>query len=382
MISTLLLSSVLMVQDNRPRIREELPNGVEILAARVDDDDTAVVVVFASTKGMAQTPGGDGMRHLLEHICAKGPNKDADRRLETEGVLLSAETTRGGLILKTSGPAIKLSLALQVLGGIVSELKTSQEEIDREIKVIGQEQKINPVWWDFVVEANKAVFGEAWANPSGKIEEMTKATPESLEAARKATFGGGSVGVVIRGGIEPSFAILRAKEAFGKLGKASNGGSGYPPVLERTGQFRIKGQGESRSVIVTGLGSPKTAVTLGVAMALAGRLGGTVAYEPSLGPGLVTIWTPELAGLNEIDATPVEEMINQANNCRRAAQSWMRTRFGGTEGTARLEAMLLTDDSVATVEAIQSFALGATDAEILAAFRMFKKGNSIEVTGR
>ncbi len=368
-------------QDERPRIREELPNGVQILAVKSANPGKAVVSVFASARGLGDEPGSHGIRHLLEHLMAKGPDGSADRTLETEGVLLTAKTTRAGVWFSTSGPSSKVALSVEVLGRCVSAVRASEEEILREVSIMAQERKVMAPWWGFDAEAWKASFGAGAVDPFGDLELLGKVTPDVLEIGRMKTFAGNAVGVVVMGDIEPSVVVMRCKDAFGSLTKgATLRPARRPEAL--TGRVRLRGErGESRSVVVTGIGSGSTAATVGMAMVLASKVGGSVAYEPSLQPGIVTIWTKELAGLGTIDAYSSAEVVELFPQARAAASTWFRSVTGSLENRAGLEAMLLTEKSVSTVEVLGSYPMGATDSELRAAFERFKAGMGIEVDG-
>src|SRR5665213_4422706 len=86
--------------DQHPRLRTILPNGAAILVERVPGAKDLSVDLFAASRGTEESPISNGLRHLLEHLIAKGPNGDIDRRLETAGAFLSAETSRDTMCFK------------------------------------------------------------------------------------------------------------------------------------------------------------------------------------------------------------------------------------------------------------------------------------------
>lgn len=379
---SLLASFILMGQDERPRIKEDLANGVKVLVSEEPTPDRAVVVVFASASGVSDTPETQGQRHLLEHIIAKGPNKDADRRLETVGALLNAQTTRAGMYLTIEGPNDQLPLMLDVMKDVVSGVKTTQEELDRELGILRQEKVGLPRWWGFDAEAWKVGFGEAAVDPFGDLEALKGVTPEVLQEVFERTFSGATVAVTVTGDIDAGPTMLRCREAFAVLGRGDAVGNGKRKVEEVSGSKRVTARGQSRSVVVPGMANAKTAATVGVARILAGRVGGQVLYDPDLDPGLVTIWTPQSGAMAAIDEMAPAEVAGMRTQARLAAHSWFRSLAGTDVGHARLEAMLLQARSVTTIEIMESFCLGADDNELMAAYQLFRSGSAIEVNGR
>lgn len=381
MTSVLLLAAALTGVDDRPRIREELPNGTQVLAIRTADSGRAVVSVFASVRGMGDEPGNHGVRHLLEHLLAKGPGKDADARLEAEGVLLTARTTRAGLWLSTSGPAEALPLAVTVLAESLSRLETTQEEINRELAILKQEQRLLGPWWGFDALAWTTAFGTGAVDPFGDLELLSKATPEALATGRGRVFSGPAVGVVVAGDVLPSAVILRLKEAFSGLSRgAALRPERRPEALTGTVDLR-GGKGASRSLVVPGMGRGATAAAVGMAMVLAGKTGGSVVYDPALQPGLVTVWSPTIEGWAAVDGLSPEQVVELYPQARSAAGVWWRSLSGSLEGRADLEAMILAERSVSSLEVMGSYPAGATDAELRAAWEGFRKGKGVEVTG-
>lgn len=382
MWGTLSALVALAVQDDRPRVRETLPNGVTVLAVSKPGAEEAVVTVLASSRGFGDLPQSHGVRHLLEHIVAKGPKKDADRRLESEGVLLEAQTTREGLWLTTRGPGSKLALAVEVLKEIVLEVRTTEEELAREMEILRQEKVGLPGYWGFDAEAWVMGFGPEAVDPFGDLETMAGMGPEALAAAGRSVFEGGNVTVVALGDLSAATTAVRLREAFGGLRRSTTEPGAKRESIAGQGMKRISARGSSRSAVVSGLGSSETVAVIGAAMALAGRIGGQVLYTPSYQPGLVTIWTPSGFGIDEIDDFSPAQLTSWTQEARVGANAWFWGTTGSLTGEAQTEALMLASGAPTPLSVLASYPAGATDAEIMQGFARFFRGNALEVRGR
>lgn len=381
-LTALVCAAVLGHQDNRPRIKETLPNGVRILVQRIEGATRAVVTVYASSVNDPDTPENHGMRHLLEHISAKGPNKDIDRRLETKGTILEATTQRDATWMMTSGPVETLPLAVDALVEVTTQLKTSPEELAREAGIMTQEGNQRPEWALSEGAVWRAAFGDSTLDPFGNLEVIRKATPESLAATQRGIFAGGQMAVVVMGDIDPASTMLRCKEAFSKV-RPSTWKRLDRDLSGEPGAFRDNAaKGVCRAVPVPGIGSAKTAAAVGLASVFAARTGSSVIYEPSATNGLVTIWNKDNRGLSMIDGWSEAEIREMFPEARSAAYAWFNGLRGSLEGRSKIEAVLLESGSVATVDLIKSFTTGCTDAELWEAYQQLKFGNGFEVRGR
>jgi len=98
-----------------------------------------VVELFAASRGTEEAPINNGLRHLLEHLIAKGPSGDLDKRLETAGGFLTAETGRDTMSFRVNLPPGKLDLGLRTLGEVMQMPVVTTETIQREAAIVAQE---------------------------------------------------------------------------------------------------------------------------------------------------------------------------------------------------------------------------------------------------
>lgn len=379
--AVLAIGSIVQAQpDDRPRIREELSNGVKLLTSNQGyvGSGKVCLVVYASAQSSGVPASG---RHLLEHISAKGSNKDVDRRLETVGVLLQADSTRNGTWFLLSGSADQLPVMVDCVKDILGPLKTTAEELKREISILHQERAVQAPWWPFDSAAWKVAFGENSTDPFGIESEFAAYTPDTLETVRKSAYSGGAVSCVAFGDINPAIAMDRLKSAVSALPVGAD--TVTPRAVESfVGRARAGQKGEARSSVVPGLDSSQTATTVAVALVLARKLGGSVAYEPAFGPGVVTLYSPSLAGLSGVEA------VTQADNSvfiaevRSASRSWWYSLTNSLESRAKIEALFLRDGASLRLEVLSSFGIGATDREILEALQSFQIDRCIQVNGQ
>lgn len=383
MTSVLALAATLLWQsDDRPRIKSELPNGLRILASREDQSGTAkaTVVYFASRKGLADDAGTMSLRHFVEHIVVKGADKEIDKSLEQVGALLSASSTRQGLTVTVSGPAVQLPLMISRLGAAVSQFESSAAEVAREAEILRQEQFVLPEWWSLHSAGWKVGFGDE-IDPFGRPDDFKVTKLEDLHGMYRQMITGVSSSVVVYGDIVPAIAVERCREAFGGLPKGEV--SGLPrPAEQFTGSARAKGVGEARSVVVPGLRNGSTIAAIGAALVYADRLGGSVIYEPSVDAGIVTLWNPRPLSLAQIDDLVSSEGLTIQQEVRSAALSWVLGLTQSRENWAKHEALFLRDGDVINIPLVQIYARGLTDGEVELALSGFMSGKCIEVSGR
>src|SRR6476469_6543311 len=88
--------TLIALQVQPPRLRTVLSNNSAVLVEPMANEKTISIQLWAASRGVEERPETHGLRHLLEHVLALGPNRDLDQRLETVGGELFARTFRDG----------------------------------------------------------------------------------------------------------------------------------------------------------------------------------------------------------------------------------------------------------------------------------------------
>ena len=114
------------------RLRTLLPNGAVILVTKRPHARKLIIQLAIADKNCPETAGSNGMRHLLEHLMAKGTHRDIDRKLEANGAFLTAQTDRDAALFTFNLKPADLTLGLNAVSEISSLGPESKEDISRE----------------------------------------------------------------------------------------------------------------------------------------------------------------------------------------------------------------------------------------------------------
>src|SRR5579862_2564739 len=95
MLVLLACSIALQAPTGQPeRLRTILDNGAVVEVERDRTAKRLAIQLLVSSRSTPDTPTTYGYRHLLEHLEAPGRDVTLDKRLETRGGFLTAETLR------------------------------------------------------------------------------------------------------------------------------------------------------------------------------------------------------------------------------------------------------------------------------------------------
>ena len=120
-----------------------LANGVRLIADPMPGLESAALGVWANAGAIDEAPHENGVAHLLEHMAFKGTRRrtarDIAEAIENVGGYLNATTSyqRTGYYARTLKTDV--SLALDILGDILSEPLFDAGEIEKEKEVVVQE---------------------------------------------------------------------------------------------------------------------------------------------------------------------------------------------------------------------------------------------------
>lgn len=316
-----------------------LPSGAVLLVENLPSSKVVSVQLFASAKGVRETPQTHGWRHLLEHLLVKGPDKGLAERLETQGIFLTADTHRDAMQLALLAPAAKLDLALETVRIFLQPLQTTQSEIDNEVKVLGEELALAPSSKRLSKMLWAASMGDQALDPIGDPKAMATATPELLEMLRRRHFAPQNLVLVVSGPLDVDKVTLRAKALL----PAEKGPFEPDPVHRSAGSPAVAREGgrEARAVPAPGWGDRNTAANLVAAFALASELkDGYVIYTPSVQPGLILLGSNDDglgAYLQGLKPAEIDALFPRG---RTIAESWLRRQLDNSEGSAALRGLL------------------------------------------
>lgn len=333
-----------------PRLKQVLANGATILVERFPQARLASVQLIASSKGCEDTLDRHGWRHLLEHILAKGPQKDLDRKLEAKGLYLTADTTRDCMRLEVSCQPEQLLEAVRGLAELLAPIQTDAVELAREVRIHRAESLLEPSWNPILASAWRSEFGTARLDPHGDLDRMAAARPSDLEALRRAHFRPRNVVLVAAGAIDLDVAMEVAKRMLAPL---TDEGAVLGAPLEDAPPPPSSPNPRVRVVRIGGLQEPSAAHLLAAGMALSGRGSGVrVVYTPSARPGLCMLVGSSPESIRAcVDDVPEDEWPFLFSQGKAKASAWLRGLLADPSSAATLRGTLLAWDVNARPEA-------------------------------
>lgn len=381
---TLALAALALFQPqiDPPRLRTILPNEATILVEPVKGD-TISVQLWASAAGAEDTAETHGLRHLLEHLMVKGPNKDLGPRLEARGCLLRARTFRDAMQFEITVPEGELALALSTVKALLQPLKVTEQEIAAEALVMEKEQLFREPNELLSAAAWQVAYGSQGLDTFGDIEVIRSATPEGLQNVRKAHFSASNLTLVITGPVGLDAATREAKSILGELPKAA-AKSTRPREMGKAGRVEIDPYGEARAVPVPPYDSVQTVSVLAAAMAIGTELERCfVTYTPSKTNGLIILGRTEYdVGLGLfIDDVSAAQAQNMFGTGKQLARFWVDRQLRDASGIGGLRGLLMSQSASHRPERM----LEAIDAmrmeDFTAAIQAFKKESAVTVVG-
>lgn len=369
-------------QIDPPRLRTILPNEATILVEPMKGD-TISVQLWASAAGVEDTPETHGLRHLLEHLMVKGPDKNLGERLEARGCLLRARTLRDAMQFEITVPEGELALALSTVKELLQPLKVTAQEIESEASVMEKEQVFRDTNESISAAAWKVAYGSLGLNTFGDIEVIRAATPEGLQDVRKAHFNASNLTLVVVGPVGLDAATRDAKAILGDLPKGTAKASRQREI-GKPGRVEIDPYGEARAVPVPAYDSLQTMAVLAAAMAIGTELERCfVTYTPSRSGGLIIIGRTEYdVGLglyiDEISTAKSQSMFGMG---KQLARHWVTRQLRSASGIGGLRGLLMSQSASHSPERM----LEAIDAmrmeDFTGAIESFKKENAVIVVG-
>ncbi|MDR3691092.1 MAG: insulinase family protein [Fimbriimonas sp.] len=362
------------------RLRTILPNGAAILVENIPGAKSLSVQLFAASRGTEETPISNGLRHLLEHIVAKGPKGDLDRRLETIGGFLTAETSRDAMAFRLSLPTNRLAEGLQFCEELMHMPSVTPDDIRHEASILEQEGLLRSDSTRFSSVAWAKAYGDKGLDPFGNLDVIRNATPAMLDAIHKVQFAGPNLVVSVAGDVDLDVATKACSDLVGRA-----------PKLNVTPQERPKGEGGQAaidlpgiaySVPVPGFRLPETAARLAAALALASEADRCyVLYTPSANPGMITLGrSDDKAGLVRVlSKADANDLFARGLIMARA---WLRRSLDTPEDIAATRGLLIASAVDLKPDVLIENLNAMTHRQFAAAIESFRSNEAVVVTGR
>jgi hypothetical protein len=351
-----------------------LENGATLYAERVEARGFTLHF-FASNGGAPED--GTGARHLLEHILANSPG--LDEKLELKGLSLSADTTRDGIRFEIEGN--DALLAISALKDFVNWRTVTQEEIDKEARVIAQER---PVRSNATLLAS-GLWKQAFNEPDimGEQDQLAKTTPEKLRQVFDSHFRPERMSVAIVGDIDQVECIEAMRAIVAPLKQVGTSTPAQRNVVEQTNRGVVPGaSGVGRAVLIGSSSRAESLAVLAAALAIANETPGAQVVN-SVTPigGLVCIVHPSRDGLDDVDRMVTSESARLYTPGLTAVRLWAATTQGLTREKARAYGQMLAHESYFRMEDLVSRAGLVSQSDFMVAMNKFRTGACVQVGG-
>jgi predicted Zn-dependent peptidase len=366
--------------DQPSRLRTILPNGAAIVVENVPGAKSLSVQLFVSSRGTEETPITNGLRHLLEHIIARGPKGDLDQRLETAGGFLTAETSRDAMIFRLNLPPGQLGLGIKCVEELMHMPVVTPEMIQHEALILEQEAALKDDESKFSAAAWTQAYGDKGLDPLGNLDVIRNATPPMLDGIHRIQFVASNLVLAVAGDVDIDVATRACYTILSKAAKADV--TGRERGTGSGGQTSVDVPGLAYSLPVPGLRMTLTAARLAAALALASEADGCyVIYTPSGNSGLITLGRAEdKAGLARVirSAEPTELF----ERGQYLAKSWMARMLDTPEHIANIRGLLLVNGVDLKPDVLLENLKSMTYKQFEAAINAFKSNDVVVVSGR
>lgn len=362
------------------RQRTILPNGVRLQVEATAHPDRAAVALAVSLAGLSQDDLRHGKVHLLEHLVARGPNRDLDQKLEEQGMSLSVFTSREAMIFRVTCRPRQVSFALENLASLTLPLKVTEADIAKEVVIMEEERVLLEGPQKMARAAWSRVFADESLDPMG-FPEAGQVSPDMLAALHSRLFEGKGMSLAIAGGVEPSLTVERARASFSK---ASPGKDREIPV--RSAQFApgliiASGmRGAARAALIEGIDSTSGLAVVGAALASARWLGETSPFfTPSLWRGLIYLTASSPDVFRRLDGMTSAEKQSLHSLAVVSLNSWFNGFKSSPENLVTLQASLALQNPSLTLDRLQELANAITPQQVEAGVSSFTLSRALRL---
>lgn len=205
-----------------PRVHT-LPNGARVVIEPMAGLKTFALAVTASGGARYEADDQGGYAHLLEHMVFKGAGERGAKALaedlEARGGQINAATGHERTTFQVRAMAEALPLGLEIVSDLVLRPWLDPAELAREKDVVVQEIAEafdTPDDVVFELAQDKAFPGQPLGRPIlGTPESVASATPERLDAFRRAIYAPERLVISIAGAVDEAEALALVRARFG-----------------------------------------------------------------------------------------------------------------------------------------------------------------------
>ncbi|MBS1714892.1 MAG: insulinase family protein [Armatimonadetes bacterium] len=367
-MTPLLVGLLLAVQD-RSEVKQTLANGATVYTRRIEDSRSFCLTLGSASFAATEPSETHGLRHLIEHLQALGSKRDVDRMLESQGMMLTAETTRDSVIFEVSGPKDKFDTALKAVQSLLDGLTVDADEIAAEAGTIRQELALRKWSTELVADAWTKAYGEGALDPFGDPDRLASVTVDTLNAARSEMFKPRRLCLVATGDINAEAAAKSLAEVLDPLAAGDPPSTEFLRPASRDAVLVGSAVGEAVGLTVGPLTERETLASIAAAFGLQSWVpDATPVYTPSQRNGVVVVAVRP--GWSKVAATLAGRERQIASTGLAALRGWARTVLSTPSTLAKLMASSLSVrpgfDPKTLIEETSSVGLADVEAKVSA----------------
>ena len=203
-----------------------LPNGARIATSAMTGVNSCAIQFVMATGSRSEKDNEAGWSHFMEHMAFKGSDKRPSRRaitrpFERMGGMFNASTGTGSTNYMARVPAHGMPKAVDILGDMVAHPLFPKSEIERERKVVLEENKqsLDDPWSRLSEMARKAIWPRHPMGRSigGTPESLARITADALHAFHHDHYTSQGALMVAAGRLEHEQVVDLARPALEAL---------------------------------------------------------------------------------------------------------------------------------------------------------------------
>jgi len=214
-----------------PSVSKILKNGLKVIVCQKPGNDYVFLQVWYRAGSKDEAPGVHGMAHMFEHMMFRGteryPGHSFFRNVEKVGGVLNASTHSDFTEYHEYIPKTALDMCMDMEADRMGNLKVTQEILNTEREVVGEEFRDNMNNWEgrMILNEYKALYPDNdpyTVNPIGSLEEITSFTSDECMDFYNKYYSPNYAYVVVVGNVNPDDVFAMADKYFGALTKQLN----------------------------------------------------------------------------------------------------------------------------------------------------------------
>jgi len=203
-------------------IREVLPNGLTVLVQETHTAPVVALQIFVKVGSADEDPERGGISHVFEHMLFKGTTRrkvgEMASLVESLGGNINAYTSFDNTVYHIVVPSRHFSTGLDLLSDAVMNSAFDAEELDKELKVVLEEIRMNE---DSPMRTlYKNIFAAAYKDHPygrpviGKSEVVAKFTRDYIVDVFKSYYRPENMTLVVAGDVSAKRVIKETSEVF------------------------------------------------------------------------------------------------------------------------------------------------------------------------